>query len=109
MIMPTGCPGDSFMSGTVRCFMSGTVRYGKFIFGRMKSRQRLPAAGPGPKLKAGRDEQEGITSLASLLSVKPQKCNYYREKLEHIDFSGRPVLASALDKLPTPVLTEEGL
>ncbi len=52
-------------------------------------------------LSAGRNMGEDIISIASLTVEKPKKFNYYREKLERIDFSGMPDLSQTVTKLLT--------
>ena len=53
------------------------------------------------QLSAGRSSEEDIISITSLTVEKPKKFNYYREKLEGIDFSEIPDLSQAITKLLT--------
>lgn len=52
-------------------------------------------------LSSGRSAEEDIISIASLTVKKPEEFSYYREKLEHIDFSEIPDLSQPLTKLLT--------
>ncbi|MEA1910831.1 MAG: SNF2-related protein, partial [Spirochaetota bacterium] len=52
-------------------------------------------------LSSGRSAEEDIISIASLTVAKPKKFNYYREKLEYIDFSEIPDLSEPISKLLT--------
>jgi uncharacterized Zn finger protein len=49
----------------------------------------------------GKTKEEEIISISSLLVEKPNKCTYYQEKLEHLDFAVIPLLKDPIIKLLT--------